>query len=308
MKKEHVLRTLSAVVVASVVLLASCSKSADQVLTSTDTQSVNSEAASSSYTDEGTNMSGSAVGNVSQTYLATGRGNTAREITGLGDKDNRLKCAVITLVANGTKDVPNGTITIDFGTAGTCADNENVVRKGKIVINYHGKKWVQGSYVATHFVDYFRNTVQIAGTDSTVVVSADSANNVISLKHHSILTGGQITFADGKTITRSHDMQRQWSIDLLAPLNTTFTNLQGGTATGKGKNTKTYNMTITADLVTKVSCIPSKVFIPVSGTKTIAVDGGNTYTVDYGSGDCDNLITISVNGKSKTIAVDPDGN
>ena len=67
-------------------------------------------------------------------------------------------------------------------------------------------------------------------------------------------------------------------------------------------------MTITKDLVYKRSCaVTNKVFIAVQGTKELVVDG-KKITIDYGNGECDNKVTITVNGKSKEVEASADGN
>jgi hypothetical protein len=82
----------------------------------------------------------------------------------------------------------------------------------------------------------------------------------------------------------------------------------GSEASGANRNGKTYTMNVTADLIYSRACaISNKVFIPVSGTKVFLVDG-KAYNVDFGTGNCDNDVTVSVGGASKTITVGADGN
>jgi hypothetical protein len=66
-------------------------------------------------------------------------------------------------------------------------------------------------------------------------------------------------------------------------------------------------MTITQDLVEKLSCVLENVIVPVSGVEIITV-GNKEYTVDYGDGTCDNTILVTLNGKSKSINIDPNVN
>ena len=67
-------------------------------------------------------------------------------------------------------------------------------------------------------------------------------------------------------------------------------------------------MTITNHLVYSRSCeLNSKVFIPVSGTKHLMVDKKEV-VIDYGDGSCDNTITVTINGKTKTEILSDKGN
>jgi hypothetical protein len=41
--------------------------------------------------------------------------------------------------------------------------------------------------------------------------------------------------------------------------------------------------------------------MPVQGVKTFVIDGTKHITIDYGNGDCDRTITITINGHTKTV-------
>jgi len=301
-KSEFILKNVSGLVVALFIFLASCQKDSS-ILNSADTQNVNAESASSAYLSEGSDVSASAIGGMSATQYSGGR--TDGTISGLADRDDRLTCAVVTLTFTGTTVNPSGKITITFDP--TCVDKRGVKRSGTIVINFSGRRWMVGSYFSIHN-DFFRNDVHIQGVDS--VVTKLDATNLGYLQFESILTGGKVTFGDGKTITREHDITREWFRASL-PVNDEWHTLKGGQATGQCKNGNTYQMLITKDLVHKISCLADKVFIPVSGTKVITVTSSSAteqYTVDYGDGTCDNNITVTLNGKIKTITVSGEGN
>jgi hypothetical protein len=302
-KSVFSLKNVSGLAAAMFIFLASCQKD-NSILNSTDTQNVNAESASSAYLSEGSDVSTSAIGGMSATQYTGGRADGT--ISGLADRDDRLKCAVVTLTFTGTISNPSGKITITFDP--TCVDKRGVKRSGTIVINFSGKRWMAGSYFSIH-TDFFRNDVHIQGVDS-VVTKLDESTNLGYLQFESILTGGKVTFGDGKTITREHNITREWFRASL-PVNDEWHTLKGGQATGQCKNGNTYQMLITKDLVHKVSCLADKVFIPVSGTKVITVTTPSStvqYTVDYGDGSCDNDVTVTINGKIKTITVNGEGN
>src|SRR5260370_19937646 len=127
-KKMFSVKTLSVVLVSSVALLYSCKKDND-VLNSTDTQNVNSESVSASSSEETGDITLSAISNISDTQYNGGR-LAADTIKGLGDKDNRLAGAKITLTIIGANTTnPQGKIVIDYGTGAT--DVNAVTRKGQ---------------------------------------------------------------------------------------------------------------------------------------------------------------------------------
>jgi hypothetical protein len=310
MKNVFGLKGISTMMIAFILILASCKKD-ESVLSSTDTQNVNSESVTDSYNDEGQDMSSIAVSNVKPSQFA-GRVGGRTEGNGLVDPvvawqnlDDRLKCAEITInTTNAAGAKPTGTITIDFDKNTSCVDSRGIARKGKIVIEYSGYLFLTGSFIKTTFNGYFRNDVKVDGVHTLTNITAgvqDFPKFTVSI------TGGKITFADGKTITRTQNFIREWR-RATNPAQDTWAILTGSEASGANRNGKTYTMNVTADLVYSRACaISNKVFIPVSGTKVFVVEG-KTYSVDFGTGNCDNDVTVSVNGASKTITVGADGN
>lgn len=302
-------KNILASVVMVFVFLASCQNNSS-ILTATDTQNVNAESASASFANESTEMASSAVGGVfTSTYNGGRISGGPVPIAGLGSRDDRLQCATITVFSTGTKDAPAGTVTIDFGTAGTCNDPHGVTRKGKIIVTYSGMRWAVGSFINVRLVNFYRNTTHVEGNLTlTTQTSADS----LHLQFESVLDSGKVTFGDGKFITRIHDLTRVW-IRSAVPFNDQWITLantpnsSNGSSAGMAKDGKIYTTQITKQLIEKVSCMTKKVFIPVSGTKLVTV-GNQQYLVNYGDGTCDNIITVTLNGKQKQITVTAEGN
>ena len=295
------LKGISTLIIAFVLLLASCKKDSETVvLDATDTQNVNSESVSDSYSDESTDMANISVAGAGSQYAGRSEG----DIAGLKDIDDKFKCATVTIERTlniSTQERPVGKITIDFGTT-DCADGRGVVRKGKIIINYVGVRFAVGSTIITTFEGFFRNGVKIEGVHTLTNVQAPGSSNP---KFTVVIVGGKLTFADGKIITREQSFTREWQ---RASNPTQDKWVVSGSASGTNKNLKKYEMVITKDLVYSRACaISDKVFIPVSGTKVFTTDN-KTFTVDYGDGACDNIITVSTAAGSKTITVDKDGN
>jgi hypothetical protein len=312
MKNVFGLKTISTLAIAFVLILASCKKDDESTLSPADTQNVSSESVTDAYNDEGQDMSSIAISNVNPNQFAGGRIGGRTEGNGVVNPivpwqnlDDRLKCAEITINttnALGTK--PTGTITIDFDKNTSCTDSRGIARKGKIVIEYSGYLFLTSSFIKTTFNGYFRNDVKVDGVHTLTNVTTGIQDFP---KFTVNITGGKITFADGKTITRTQNFIREWR-RATNPAQDTWAILVGSEASGGNRNGKTYTMNVTADLIYSRPCaISNKVFIPVSGTKVFIVDG-KTYSVDFGTGNCDNDVTVSVGGVSKTITVGADGN
>ena len=304
MKKVLKWNNLSTAVIAVALALASCSKSTDNPLSSSDSQNVNSESVADSYTSETSDMTNSVTSSITNTQYQIGRVDGGIVLTGLGDKDSRLKGAIVTITPTGTnKDNPSGTITIDFGASpGIVTDG--ITRIGKIIITYSGKKGVTKSTRAISYSGYSRNGVVFDnGMTFTITNVQDS-----TVFHH-VLAGGLLTFPDNDktTITRISDYYVTLSYSAKTLTLSATPGITGHSASGTTRGGKPYTMDITTALVYKAECVATKVFIPVSGAKSITA-GALTYTINYGEGTCDNTITITVGGKSVTITVSGDGN
>jgi hypothetical protein len=246
-------------------------------------------------------MGNTVISSVTNTQYGGGR--EAGVITGLEGIDGRLTGATITLTPDGnsTKDNPSGTITIDFGTG---VNTNGVTRKGLITITYSGRKFMQGSTRVIKFTNYSRNSVLFDnGMAYTVTNASDSTAGKITLHH--VLAAGKLTFPDNTFITRTTDFNE--TLDYVAKTLTLSASTAPHSATGTTRAGKDYTTDITAPIVYKADCIASKVFIPVSGEKSVTA-GLVNYKINFGDGTCDNTVTITLLGKTATITVNADGN
>ncbi|MBL7844609.1 MAG: hypothetical protein JNK44_12145 [Cyclobacteriaceae bacterium] len=220
-------------------------------------------------------------------------------------QDPRFNCSgvviTITMDAASTPNVPKGQIVIDFGNG--CTDLLGNLRKGKIVINFNGRRFLPGSTVTTTFDGYSVNDIALSGVRSLTNVTA---SNVEAPKFQVQLTNGRAVWPDGTEATRSHCFVREW-IRAANPLNDAMVVTQCGdaaaAASGTNRRGRAYTMSITAQLMYKRGCP-----IAVSGIKQFTdVASGKVITVDYGDGTCDRIITITVDGNSRNVNVNKRG-
>jgi hypothetical protein len=280
------LRLLSIMLVVSVAaLVASCSE--EDTLNSADQQTVSSEASTDSYFEEAEDISST----VSFASNADIGGRSASL------DDDRLACATLSLSEGATTSA--GTITVDFGAGCT---RGNITRKGKIIITYAGERRTVNSTHTITFDGFYVNGVHIEGT-RTVKVS-EITNTYIT--HEITLDGGTITWPDGSSATRDSHHYRKWTHggDLVR-LDDTISILADGTAAGLNRGGVEYSMQITEDIVFKAECIAQKRFLPASGEKVLVVGGnaGREVTVNYGTGECDNSVSVTINGKTTVVTV-----
>ena len=205
-------------------------------------------------------------------------------------RDHRFECAEI------THDSENKTITIDFGDG--CEGSNGRVRSGKIIITYTDFRFVPGSVFTYVLEDFAIDGRQIEGTRVIENVSVTIDDNPV---FHITLTDGKITFLDGTVATREVDRLRMW-VRASNPINDEFHILEGSTANGVNREGLNYEVTVLETLIYKRNCREGRRFIPVAGVKEIK-KGDDVIIIDFGDGECDNLVTINFNGRIETIEI-----
>jgi len=260
-----------------VFILGACSEDkigADTTLD--DQESVNMDDVDDYYLDDADDMASTLL--EEETSLSGGR---AAE-----DVDERFSCAEVT--RTGTDE--SGTIVIDFGDG--CTGPRGNVRKGKIVIEFSGRRNNPGSFWSMEFVDYFVNEISIAGLRT---VSNISVSGTGVLKFKVDMENGVMTWPDGRIAKRRiHRIREHHRNDnnLLDRL------IIYGTAEGNHRNGRGFFIEILEPLVYTRECKQQGIIIPVSGVKLIK-HGQREITVDYGDGACDDVVVITnKNGKS----------
>ncbi len=309
MKKQTVMKTLSFMAMALFMFLTSCKDNETISFSADDNSNLQSEASSDAQLEDMSDMSGVAMSADAGTSTGSRKDGTSTGSRSIKDaiNDGRFSCAEVTLefasdnvpaepgVSVGN---PHGFITIDFGTG--CTGPNGRVRKGKIVIEFQGRRFTPGSTVTITTVDYFVDGIQIDGTRSELNATASTEES----PKFTIAEDVTVTFTDGSTATRISNRTRTWN-RAANPLEDSWT--VTGSASGITRRGKVYEMLITKPLLFKRACaIESKMVLPVEGTKELTA-GSKKVTIDFGTGTCDTSITITVNGRSKEISVSPNG-
>ena len=201
-----------------------------------------------------------------------------------GSADLRpVSCATITANAD-TK-----TITIDFGT-GCTNPLTGRTRSGKIIVGYTGTNYKQATERTIEFVNYKTvDTVTLNGTftQSNIVRTNNSVNFTLSSSNFTFL------FADGKTHTLV-TYTRNFIINLGANLRDFSDNTTtiSGSTTGINKEGEAYSVTITTPVVIKGECALDHIFYPATGMYDIKIGNRPKFTLSWGSGACDKVVTI----------------
>jgi hypothetical protein len=201
-------------------------------------------------------------------------------------------CAVVTFDTLGTVSASNpDTIIIDFGTS--CLCNDNKTRSGKIIISSTGRYRNEGSVITITPDNYFVNNNQILGTR----IVTNTGNNSMGQPTFSVQVNGTIILANNEgTITWNASRTRTWieGYNTLVFVDDEYS--ISGSGSGTKVNGQTWTSLITTPLVHKRSCHQI-----VSGVLQVTPSNKPIRTIDFGQGNCDNTLTVLINGNTYTI-------
>ena len=186
------------------------------------------------------------------------------------------------------------TMTLDFGATNChCADGN--YRRGKMLVTFNGPLTDSLTIVSLTFENYFVNENQVIGTRTITNKGHNAAGHI----NYDITTNGSIVLADnGGTITYHSNHNREWTEGennlMMGDDVYSFT----GSSSGTTIEGQTFAIAITTPLVWKMSCNHF-----VSGVIELKPDGEAKRVIDYGTGECDNIATVTVLGYSFQITL-----
>jgi hypothetical protein len=205
----------------------------------------------------------------------------------LGNQSAIPSCAILSY------DPDTRLITVDFGV--DCSDERGNVRSGKLLITRTGRYFQTGSTITTTLEGYVVNGIAVEGTRTLTNVST-SENLQFSIQ----LRGGRATWPDGTFAEREADLIRSW-VGTGSPLTDAWHIT--GSASGSNRLGQEFTSTITEALVFTLSCMGEGIFVPAKGVQVITRPAKPLITLNWGNGTCDRVVTISMNGRSRTITL-----
>lgn len=175
---------------------------------------------------------------------------------------------------------------IDYGTD-DCASSDGRVRKGILTITYTGRYRTPGTIITVAPENFSIDGYTINGSKTIV----NEGLNTQGQPHFSINVSASITAPNNEwAATWNGNRTRTWT----EGYNTIFNifddvySITGG-GTGINRNNVPYTMSIDEPLVAKVGCA----WI-VQGAMTIDPEQGQNRVINWGSGDCNNGLTLTV--------------
>ena len=205
----------------------------------------------------------------------------------MDETDRLTRCATV------THDKEAMTITIDFGDG--CEGPDGKLRSGIIFITYTGRLFIPGSVWTYELRNYTVNGKHIEGKKTITNVSGSISDHV---SFHKLIEDGKVTWPDGSFATREVDKTFTW----IRANNPLMDEVHvEGEASGVNRRGVAYNVTIISKIIWKRSCRIRGVCVPVQGLKLVERREQADVLLDFGDGDCDNLVTITKNGESRVV-------
>lgn len=215
----------------------------------------------------------------------------------LAEEESGLKSGSAVVCRSVDREWSGDTLIITITYNGECefeVFNRTRSRSGEIIIKrFGGRRHQPGATRIITFNNYYVNNVQVEGTQT--IVSQGLNNDSTEVMFNISLEGGKLTFEDGTLVTRDAEKTRVRHFgESWIDLSDDYWVINGSSA-GVNFLGNEYTRTLT-DLTAKYTC---RHF--VSGVVEIQINEESPIYLDYGDGECDDVATISKDGRSKEI-------
>ena len=201
-------------------------------------------------------------------------------------------CTTITVTPADASTYPK-TVVVDFGTG--CTGWYGVTRSGSITYTFSGKFKNPGTTVTGVFNNYKVNGYKLEGNYS--ITNNSSVSNGILF--NSSVANGKVTYPNGTTwYTYSGTKTVKQTGGLLSTNYNDYVFAITGAHSYASWTGKTLTDSITTALVKQATCK----YIS-AGVVAFTYNGNINGTLDYGSGSCDSLATITIGSVNKTIGL-----
>jgi hypothetical protein len=209
-----------------------------------------------------------------------------------GIRENEIGC-IDTIIVD-TLSTPRS-VTIDFGSD-DCVGNDGRTRKGILFITYTGRYREVGSVITITTDNYSVDGYLIEGSKVIENLGLNESGQL----HYSIMVDGGITAPNNAwEILWQANRIRTWVEGQSTPNIWDDAYLISGSGSGINRNDVAYTTSITVPLRAEVGCR----WI-VSGALTIDPDGYAERFIDFGNGECNNGIFVTVNGETYTLGTE----
>lgn len=185
-------------------------------------------------------------------------------------------------------------LVLDFGNT-NCLCEDGLYRRGKILVSFTASYGDSLASFTTTLENYFVNDNQVTGSRTISFKGHNAAGNL----NWDVAVNGSVILASGEgTITyqSAHNTEMtagEYSLDYTDNIYSITGSANGTAITGQS-----FSTVITTPLVSKTTCPHF-----VSGIVEITPSSQPVRVLNYGSGECDNLATITVSGITFNITL-----
>lgn len=269
-------------IMAIIIFASSCKKdeATEMEKPEVDTQTTQDESAAQSEFDDVIIISEEAIDSAySETYPTT--------------TISVAECATV------TSDTVANTLEINFGADG-CLGYDGRVRSGKITITYIGNYRVPGSAFSVDFSNYTVDGISVSANISYYTVERNEAGN---LTFTTEILNGNLIYPDGYSVKYESTRSVEWTEgeatgELLDDIYEISGHSSGVNSNGVGFTTETL-----VPITLKTACWNEYIFYPVKGIKLITPNDEPTRSIDFGNGECDKVITLSIGNVEYTVTL-----
>lgn len=187
-------------------------------------------------------------------------------------------------------------ITVDYGTGSTCEDGK--LRKGKISFTIGSTKESLFS-IGVQFIGYESEGKKLSGT-YTIGINIEDSDDENSMKYvySYVFKDATLTFADGTKVSWNSNYLLTIGF-IMTDTSLTYTYAMTGGVSGIGRQNNAFSAEITSPLVADFSCR----YGLTKGMYLIKTAKHPDATYDFGNGTCDDIATLTINGKSHEIKI-----
>jgi len=203
-----------------------------------------------------------------------------------------VDCVTVTIHENEDGEFWPRNWTFDYGTE-NCESYFGNNKRGMVHISVSDWWKNEGSLREITFEDYYVNDNKMEGVKTTLNTGLNESGNLTFTK---TVTDAKLTYTDESTIT--------WACEKLSE------QVEGGatflfaddvwSVTGAGSGVdldgNSYTMKIASALIYNNGC-----FYPVRGIVEIATEGQILKVINYGDGECDKTITVTIGDVTETV-------
>jgi hypothetical protein len=200
-----------------------------------------------------------------------------------------------------TNDTEANIITIDFGT--NCVGPYGRTRSGKVFIAYSGEVNDGISNRIITFENYTVNNKEVTGQIELRDIVENEDGTLSATKK---LIDLKVAFPNGASVTYNGSLTRLWTEGVRDGDTSNNVFEITGSVQGIWSNGRTFTHTIVEPIISKWSCAANGGFARVAGVVEVQRLSGfvnRTRITDYGDGECDNMITITIGQRVYTITL-----